>query len=207
MVISLLLGIWKAVSSVFPESTMSGCLFHWSQAVFRKIQEVGLAQAYREDNGTRKLLRKMLALPYLPAEHMEGAFRRLREQCTTEALQQVATYMDSTWFQSTVWEPPSWSVFQRSIRTNNDVEGWHRRLNQRIARNDVPFYVIVPLLAEEARMVNLQTRIVSENKLCRDQRAKYRQVQGQLFRLWDTYADGQVSASQLLRRAARLAGL
>jgi len=41
--------------------------------------------------------------------------------------------VDETWMSSRLWPASSWSVFQ-SIRTNNDVEGWHNRLRQQARR-------------------------------------------------------------------------
>jgi hypothetical protein len=46
-----------------------------------------------------------------------------------EQLQSVMNYIQDTWFDSTVWPITAWSVFGKSVRTNNDVEGWHNRVN------------------------------------------------------------------------------
>lgn len=32
------IAIWKSAAKYFPESELKGCLFHWTQAVHRKIQ-------------------------------------------------------------------------------------------------------------------------------------------------------------------------
>jgi hypothetical protein len=48
-----------------------------------------------------------------------------------------------------------WSVFMLSVRTNNDCEGWHRRLNVQARRGTLPFYTLIALLHEEARLVQL----------------------------------------------------
>ena len=40
-------GMLKAIERVFPDSEVKGCLFHFTQAVWRKVQAVGLSQAYR----------------------------------------------------------------------------------------------------------------------------------------------------------------
>ena len=62
-----------------------------------------------------------------------------------------------------------------SVRTNNDIEGWHHALNRRAAgRCGLPFYLLVSLLNNEARLVSLQIRLVSERKLKRIQKAAYR---------------------------------
>lgn len=34
--------LWKALKDRFPGTPIQGCVFHWTQAVFRKVQEHGL---------------------------------------------------------------------------------------------------------------------------------------------------------------------
>jgi hypothetical protein len=47
----------------------------------------------------------------------------------------------------------SWCVFKQSTRTNNDVEGWHRRLNKKTDDEKPPFYLLVRRLYEEAQLL------------------------------------------------------
>ena len=51
---------------VFPGVAILGCCFHWTQAVWRKVQELGLQVAYNSDDKTHKYIKKLLALPYIP---------------------------------------------------------------------------------------------------------------------------------------------
>ncbi|KAH3748838.1 hypothetical protein DPMN_183294 [Dreissena polymorpha] len=39
----------------------------------------------------------------------------------------------------------------QTVRTNNDVEGWHRRINTRAGRADLGFYMLVPLIRMRRR--------------------------------------------------------
>lgn len=35
-------GLWRGAKSVFGEMRIHGCAFHWGQAVWRHVQELGL---------------------------------------------------------------------------------------------------------------------------------------------------------------------
>ncbi|KAK4301510.1 hypothetical protein Pmani_026288 [Petrolisthes manimaculis] len=96
---------WRAVRSVFGEEvTIKGCCFHWRQAVWRKADSLGLR------------------MPYMTSGPVNTFIRHLQD---------LVAYIRETWIQNSMWPPESWSVFNRSVRTNNDTEGWHRRLNTR----------------------------------------------------------------------------
>ena len=66
--------LWRAIPHVFPGIMVRGCSFHWAQCIWRKIQAIGLAPAYKSDSATHKLCRKFPALPYLPKEHIPTVF-------------------------------------------------------------------------------------------------------------------------------------
>ena len=66
-----------------------------------------------------------------------------------------------------LWKPESWSAFNEPVRTNNDIEGWHGMLNRHAKRGNLAFYLMVRLLHEQAQLVGIQVRMVSEEKLKR----------------------------------------
>ncbi|XP_033095927.1 uncharacterized protein LOC117100370, partial [Anneissia japonica] len=143
--------VWQAIRQILPGVTMTGCLFHYTQAVFRKVQEFGLQQAYRFDAATHMIIRQLMALPTVPVEHVAPVFQRLEDSSAdVPALQQIMTYMRSFWLDGTVFTPRDWVVYRQTIRTNNDLEGWHHRLNRRGKRAKIPFYMLCTLLYEEA---------------------------------------------------------
>ena len=196
--------VWKAIPLVFQGVAVQGCSFHWAQCIWRKIQELGLATAYRNDEDTHKLCRQFLALPYLPHEHIEPMFERLAKRATTSLLTTLVEYIRINWIKTSLWNPETWSIFKQPIRTNNDVEGWHGALNRHARRGNLTFYLLVKLLHEQSKLIGIQIRLVSDNKLQRRQRKEYRLMHGQINQVWDSYIAGDKSARQVLRKCSHL---
>ena len=85
----------------------------------------GLATAYRDKAQMYHMLRKLLALPLLPAEHIQPAFAAISSASVPDAAavdQQYLSYISATWLEST-WSADNLSVYGQHVRTNNDVEG------------------------------------------------------------------------------------
>ncbi|KAH3699686.1 hypothetical protein DPMN_074646 [Dreissena polymorpha] len=55
---------------------MKGCVFHWTQTVLRHINEVGLKTTYERREAVHALMRKLMAVPFLPGIHIPRAFSR-----------------------------------------------------------------------------------------------------------------------------------
>ncbi|XP_061192163.1 uncharacterized protein LOC133200365 [Saccostrea echinata] len=195
-------GLWQAIRETLPDLNIHGCVFHWTQAVWRKAASIGLSSAYRHDDGTHDLI--SLGLPFLPSAHIGQAFNKLRERASTPLLEELMVYLEETWIDNPLWPTHSWSVFRQSIRTNNDVEGWHRRLNDQSPNGQLPFYVLVPLLHQEANLLPLQRKLVSEGKLCRRQRKTGQQQR--IFRLWDQYESKEIRSLRFLSKCGKIIG-
>ena len=78
--------------------------------------------------------------------------RSWKKKTTDETTQEVMQYIEDTWMTSTVyvWTVPTWSVFNQAIRTNNDVEGWHHKLNRKACKGNIQFYLLITLMYSEA---------------------------------------------------------
>ncbi|XP_068762327.1 uncharacterized protein [Montipora capricornis] len=199
--------MWAALRMILPDVQIKGCVFHLTQALWRKIQELGLQQQYISDKGTYAYLRKIMALAFLPESEITPMFEMLRQEASTAPLQQFVEYVADIWIYGNTWPPSSWSIFMMAVRTNNDIEGWHHALNRRAAgRWQMPFYLLIELLHREAKISALQIRLVSEKKLKRIQRKNYRSLQSKIFDLWENYLENRTSAQQLLRACRHLNG-
>ncbi|XP_055998163.1 uncharacterized protein LOC125669439 isoform X2 [Ostrea edulis] len=56
----------KAIRNEFPNTIIKGCAFHFGQAVWRKVQELGLRTTYSKRGPEYRYIRSLMALPFLP---------------------------------------------------------------------------------------------------------------------------------------------
>ena len=167
--------------------------------------ELGLLKLLRQNNSMETYCRKLMALPFLPHEQIPASFYELKRLATSKpTLVEFCEYVERQWIVNDFYNPARWSVYMQDIRTNNDLEGWHRRLNNHARRGQIQFYLLVELLHREARFVNIQTRLVSEGKLKRHQRKKYKVLQSKVKKVWNKYNRGDLTVSQLLTSCSHI---
>ena len=84
----------------------------------------------------------------------------------------------------------AWSVYNQPVRTNNDVEGWHYQLNRKAQRAGINIYLLFTLLYQDDQMVEVNVRLLSDNKVRRAQRKSAVNGQMKLHKFWQEYRDG-----------------
>ena len=114
---------WIAIREAFPGVKLKGCAFHWSQAVWRHVQSVGLAEMYMRREGLHSFVRQVLALQFLPSTHIRQAVQMLQMKASTQATQTLIGYLRRQWLDNPVFPAEAWSVYSQNVRTNNDAEG------------------------------------------------------------------------------------
>ena len=70
----------NAFTSAFPESSIKGCYFHLCQAFLRKINELGLKNAYENNCELSLALRLIPALSFVPTDLVEQSFESVIEE-------------------------------------------------------------------------------------------------------------------------------
>ena len=109
-------------------------------------------------------LRLVMALLFLPHEHIRDAFLDLDDK-VPDSVVPVMDYVYNTWIRNNVYPIRNWYIFMCSIRTNSDVEGWHNNLNSRVSsRGPVPFYLLVMELFKEASDLPMTLRLIPEKE-------------------------------------------
>ena len=70
----------------------------------------------------------VLNLPFFPAELIPQTFKQYADLLLplhNDKLHSLVAYIENTYINGSVYDPSSWSTVGMSVRTNNDVEGWH----------------------------------------------------------------------------------
>ncbi|KAI9565308.1 hypothetical protein GHT06_009097 [Daphnia sinensis] len=115
--------IQGSMAAAFHGSQHVGCFFHYSQAIWRRIQKYGLQFAYTN----RAVIAK-----YNIKAYYHDVLRR--ESAVIQAgIKQLNNYFLSYWIGEIT--PQVFSVFGLVNRTNNLVESWHRWLNDRMGKS------------------------------------------------------------------------
>lgn len=132
----------NAISKKFPVTKIRGCFFHFTQSVWRHVQQSGLQQRYTEDSEFALQIRMMTALSVVPVADVEQAFNDLMDTSYYTAHKELLTpmviYFEDTWigrivrmnrrkpalFPINLWN--CYAYLEENIpRTNNSVEGRH----------------------------------------------------------------------------------
>jgi hypothetical protein len=123
----------------YPSTEIYGCLFHFTQIVWRKIQNLNMATLYNESYEFKLHTRMFMALAFAPSEQILSLAELLNEYYKrSNAKQEIFDLF--MWFKKNFLynalpnhQPEFWSVFERIKhnipRTTNSLEGYHRHLN------------------------------------------------------------------------------
>ncbi|XP_070180853.1 uncharacterized protein [Littorina saxatilis] len=115
--------------------------------------------------------------------------------CSDVRLRDFFVYVQSWWVESTQFPIKTWCVYGRVVRTNNDVEGWHNRMNKRVGANP-NMYILIQHLKEEADLLPVNLKLVSCGIL--SSRKRHQAAQDRLFDIWCTYEEGGMSLMDCL---------
>lgn len=145
--------IHKAIFYIWPETTINGCRFHLHQAWYRKIQALGLCNAYKDKNSeTGKWIKHTFGLTYLEPKEVEDCFvfDLMSYKPENELLNKYADYLLETYIQQEATFPPIlWAEQTSSItRTSNACESFHAKFNSSFYSTHPSLYVFVEKLKE-----------------------------------------------------------
>ena len=128
----------KPFLASFPDLSKKGCFFHFSQAIFRKIQSLGLQVRHKDGEDFAHKVRMLAALAFVPEPDVINALKAASEDFSLDA-QAVIDYFEDTYIgrlhpgghrRVPLFQLGLWNMYNQTLddlpRTNNAVEGWHR---------------------------------------------------------------------------------
>ena len=160
----------NACERVFPQSTLSGCLFHLCQNVYKKVRQNNLTNLYDEDVIFRTNIRMMCAIAFVPPLDVTRAFDILcfhyggigaNEQVILEYFER--TYIGQV--RGGVRGPPLfkhtlWNAYERVVndlpRTTNAIEGWHNAFQRSVGQCHANVWKFISCLKLEHAAMHLR---------------------------------------------------
>ena len=132
--------LWRDFETIFPQIKLTGSSFHFTQTIFKHVQMLGLQISCQNDIATRKYIKKLMALCYIPNVHIKPIFETLAMLATREPLKNLIVYLNYTWITSSLHGPHRWSIVYKNKKVNYRslfhllVTGIHNEASQ-ISRN------------------------------------------------------------------------
>jgi len=127
-----------AARAVFGNDLLvSGCWFHFTQALVKRMRKLRLENPLRDDSRLQTLFRCLLALPLVPTHEVRPGFEDVRSTLDDQSsakllMQQLIRYVEKQWLDKSTVGPSILSVRDNQARTNNAVESFHASLRRRI---------------------------------------------------------------------------
>jgi hypothetical protein len=138
----------------------------------------------------------------MPHEKIEKRFKSIQRTCRGK-MKKFCSYIDRNWIKSNTWPPVNWSVFRQDDRTNNDVEGWHNRINE--GKNGAfNLFHLIDQLHYVATLISLQAKLMERGENLRRRNKACQQLQDDLVDLWDQYTNDDLPSKLLLEKVATL---
>lgn len=163
MLIDFEKSIVTAFTKVFPDATTTGCLFHLSQNIYRKVIDMGEKVRYQNDVEFNTKVKCFTALAFLPPADVVDGFVELTDD--EDIPQELVSYFETYYIGGERGRGPNrrrieplfpiklWNVYGRTCdgmaRTNNSVEGFHNALQSSVTNMHPNIWKLIALLKKE----------------------------------------------------------
>ncbi|KRZ65832.1 hypothetical protein T10_718 [Trichinella papuae] len=198
-------GLIPALQGTFPGVQIQGCYFHFCQAVLRKVTDLGMRTSYIHEAATKKKVKMLLATAFLPLHDVPAAVELLGRDATG-SVAALFNYFRAEWMPPD--RLPLWNVYSVNIRTNNDLEGWHFKMNRLAGKRHLGFYELPQLLIDEQGSTETLNQQVTSGRVTANdiniKNKKYEQLQQRITALTAEYDGGTRTMEQFLKAVAYL---
>jgi hypothetical protein len=198
-------GLIEAVRRQLPNAKHFGCHFHFSQAVWRKVQNLGLSTAYSDPNQPEisKFVQQMIAMAFIPIREVQEQIilcQNALHPTNRQLLNNFDLYFMTTWVDG-LYPIKMWNKYGQDFlhRTNNRVESWHSTLKHKLSLHQNIFRLIKALkIQDSATDLILSKADAGESPPKR--RPKYRRLENFIQKITNQHAKGEINTHDLLNR-------
>ena len=186
------LGLRNSLKKVWPNIRLSGCWFHYTQAIWRKVQKLGLEKVYHQRFGA-KFIKRIMVLPLFHANDcmmqrvfcaLQSKFNEDKSNMTPEiaaAFEEFFSYVHKQWVFNPKIPNGELSVFGTDVRTNNTTENWNGKIWRDADGKSMTFYKLLKFLRKHHENDINVLAITDEPRPDKRQEAKDKQIRD----IWD----------------------
>ena len=187
-----------ALQAAFPQANLTGCLFYLSQCVYRKVTTEGLATQYAADANISLHMRMLPAIAFVPQADVIAAFEAVQEDAPDEVLP-VMDYFEDNYIgrlhrnrrRQPKFAHGLWNVRDRVRnglpRTNNHIEGFHRKMMAAMCAHHPNFWRFLAVLKKEQGITNVVLAQIHAGRVADPTRATYQLIGERIATIVDDY--------------------
>ena len=202
------IAVIEAINYILPLTQVHGCLFHFTQSIWRKVQEFGLVNEYKKPNSQiKRAVKRVCSLAFVPIERITDAWLLIHADAPqNEALEKLFDYMIDTWIDENSRFPPEiWNHYRNySTRTTNNLEGKHRDWNKRIGKSHPSIFELIMFFKSFQAEEELQVVLLDGGNPPKRTRTKYRKLNQKIEEYTNQYLNGINSINELERNLAEI---
>lgn len=187
----------EALRIHLPTSTHSGCLFYYTQSVWNKMMKCGVCTVYNSDENIKELMKKLLALPFLPQEVVAETFYQIECEPVIQkhaCLQILCAYFEHTWIDG-AFPVPLWNQYGQRMKTNFEMEGWHPKSIGKKQPTKQKFIKYLKDLFSESELTKGKARI---GEVSNPLKKRYRQLDKKINKMTQEFEQKNTSKYMFL---------
>ncbi|XP_048236736.1 uncharacterized protein LOC125372001 [Haliotis rufescens] len=139
----------RAIETLFPDCDVRGCFFHYSQALWRKVQRLYFSALFQQNPEVNAWVRRAAAFPLLPVNLVQDTFVGVMDSAPEipQAVQ-FHDYMTNTWIDGHAqFRLGLWNHHDNiGPRTSNHLEEWHCHLNKVVQRAHPNIFAFIKVI-------------------------------------------------------------
>ncbi|CAF4635139.1 unnamed protein product, partial [Rotaria sp. Silwood2] len=187
----------------FPNSQYVDCFFHYTQAIYRNIQKLGLSSEYVADDEFRNTCRKRMALALMPVSLVLQAYDDLHDSVLGSSskkfdlLKPLFSYFENQWIKNI--DIQRWNAYgYKYVAVFHKLVGYHNRLNLRIAKYHPNIWAFIRCIQGEENRFNHLLIQMKGGLTARPKTKTTLTIQHRIDTLYIRYGNDDINANELL---------